>query len=73
MSRRTKHIRHQYFLVKENIAMGDLEIKYAPTGDMWSDVLTKPLQVQDFKCMRAHLMNVSENYDDEMERLNTHP
>ena len=32
MSRCTKHIRHRYFLVKDNIAMGDLEIKYAPTG-----------------------------------------
>ena len=53
--------------------MGDLEIRYAPTGDMWSDVLTKPLQGQYFKRIRAQLMNVSENYNDEMERASTHP
>ena len=53
--------------------MGDLEIKYAPTGEMWSDVLTKPLQGQAFKRMRAQLMNVSEKYDDVMERASTHP
>ena len=32
MSRRTKHICHRYFLVKDKISMGGLEIKYAPTG-----------------------------------------
>ena len=72
MSRRTKHIRHRYFLVKNKIAMGDLEIKYAPTGEMWYDVLTKPLQGQAFNCMRAQLMNVSKKYDDKMERASTH-
>ena len=73
MSRRTKHIRHRYFLVKDKIVMGDLGIKYAPTGKMWSGVLTKRLHGQAFKRMRAKLMNVIETYDDEMERASTHP
>ena len=59
--------------MKENVAMGYLEIKYAPTGEIWSDVLTKPLQGQGFKSMRAQLMNISEKYDDEMECASTHP
>ena len=73
MSRRTNHIRHRYLLVKDKIAMGDLEIKYAPTGEMWSDELTKPLQGQAFKRMRDQLMFVSDKYDDNMERASTHP
>jgi hypothetical protein len=40
---------------------------------MWSDVLTKPQQGMLFKKMRAVLMNVDVNYDDDLERRNTHP
>ena len=40
---------------------------------MWSDVLTKTLQGEVFKRMRAQLMNVSENCDDEIEQASTHP
>ena len=39
---------------------------------MWSDILTKPLQGQLFLDMRARLMNVASNYDDDAERLSTH-
>ena len=40
---------------------------------MWSDVLTKPKQGKGFKQDRAILMNIEEDYDDEKERLKTHP
>ena len=40
---------------------------------MWTDVITEPLQVQAFRRMRAQFVNLSEKYDDEMERANTHP
>jgi len=72
-SKRTKHIHHRFFLVKDKIACGDLEIKHAPTEDMWSDLLTKPQQGMLFKRMRAELMNVDVNYDDKREQKNTHP
>ena len=39
---------------------------------MWSDVLTKPQQDIIFRKIRAVLMNVTENYDDDLERTNTH-
>ena len=72
-SSRCKHIRHRYFLVKDRIDTGDLEIRHAPTENMWSDVLTKPQQGILFKRMRAEVMNCSENYNDDLERKNTHP
>jgi hypothetical protein len=72
-SKRTKHIQHRYFLVKDKIARGDLEIQYAPTEEMWSDVLTKPLQGALFRKMRAQLMNIAVDYNDELERARTHP
>ena len=34
----TKHIEHRYFLIKDKIYRGDMEIKHVPTDNMWSDV-----------------------------------
>ena len=48
-SKRTKHIEHRYFLIKDKISRGDIEIKHMPTEEMWSDVLTKPTQGMLFK------------------------
>lgn len=39
-SKRTKHIQHRYFLVKDRVDQGDLDIKYCPTEEMWADVMT---------------------------------
>ena len=72
-SSRCKHIRHRYFLVKDRLDSGDLEIKHAPTEDMWSDVRTKPQQGMLCKLMRAELMNCYLHYDNELEQKNTHP
>jgi hypothetical protein len=38
------------------------------TDTMWADVLTKPLQGQKFKDMRAFLQNCSRDYDDDLEQ-----
>lgn len=70
-SKRTKHIRARYFLIKDKVDQGDLEIKYCPTDDMWADINTKPLQGSKFYKMRAVLMNVPVDYDDEEEMLST--
>ena len=40
---------------------------------MWCDILTKPKQGSVFNKFRGHLMNVPQDYDDEAERLRTHP
>jgi hypothetical protein len=55
------------------IADGNLEVIYCPTEMMWADVLTKPKQGKPFRLNRSHLMNIPFNYDDNVERTNTHP
>ena len=71
-SKRTKHILNRYFMIKDKIGRGEIIIQYCPTGDMWADINTKALQGGLFYKMRARLMGVAENYDDEAERLLTH-
>ena len=46
---------------------------YKLTGSMWCNILTKPKQGSVFKKFRGHVMNVPQDYDDEAERLRTHP
>ena len=43
-SKQAKHINNRYFLIKDNIDRGELEVQHCRTKDMWSNVLTKPLQ-----------------------------
>ena len=50
-----------------------MEIKYEPTGSMWCDILTKPKQGSIFRKFRGHLMNIPQDYDNDAERLRTHP
>ncbi len=64
-SKHTKHINDRYFLVKDKIEGGELEIEHKGTGEMWSNMLTKPLQGHLWCVMRSNLMNVPVNYDDE--------
>ena len=40
---------------------------------MWEDINTKALQGSLFYKMRSRLMGVDENYDDYIEKQNTHP
>ena len=50
-SKRTKHIKAKYFLIKDYYDAGEVDLRYCPTGEMWADVLTKPLQGQMFQDM----------------------
>jgi hypothetical protein len=67
-SKRTKHIKAKYFLIKDYSNAEEVDLRYCPTGRMWADVLTKPLQGQMFRDMRAFLQNCSRDYDDNLER-----
>ena len=40
----SKHIKNRFFLITDKIAQKDLEVKYAPTEQMWADINTKRLQ-----------------------------
>ena len=72
-SKKTKHIRHRFFLIKDRVESGDVEIAYKPTGSMWCNILTKPKHGSVFRKLRINLMNVPQDCDDEAERLRTHP
>jgi hypothetical protein len=63
----TKHIKAKYFLIKDYYNSGEIDLRYCPTDVMWADVLTKPLQGQKFRDMRAFLQNCSRVYDDNAE------
>ena len=67
-SKRTKHIKVKYFLIKDYYNAGEIDLQYCPTGQMRTDVLTKPLQGQLFKDMQAFLQNCLRDYDDDLER-----
>ncbi len=62
-----KHIKAKYFLIKDYYNEGEIDLQYCPTGQMWADVLTKPLQGQLFRDMQAFLQNCWRDYDDDLE------
>ncbi len=69
-SKRTKHIKPTYFMIKDYYKSGEKDLRYCPTDVMWADVLTKPLQGQKFRdTMRAFLQNCSRDYDNDAELL----
>ena len=63
-SKRTKHIHVRFFCINDVIDSGDMSVEYCPTGEIWADVLTKPLQGIVFKKMRAMLMNCPVEYSE---------
>jgi hypothetical protein len=60
-SSRTRHIAIRYFFVSDKVSSGEVEIVYLPTGAMRADIMTKPLQGELFKKMRAELMGFEWN------------
>jgi hypothetical protein len=55
------------------VAQGDLSIQHMGTKTMWADVNTKPVQGLLFRKFRHEMMGVPVEYDDDVERRNTHP
>ena len=56
-SERTRHIHIRYFFIKDRIDAGEIKLQYLPTEEMVADILTKPLQGELFKKLRAKMMN----------------
>ncbi len=66
-SQRTKHIKAKYFLIKDYYDAVIINVKFCPTNQMWADVLTKLLQGQKYRDMRAFLQNCPRDYEDDTE------
>jgi hypothetical protein len=67
-TKRSKHIKAKYFLIKDYYDAGEVDLRYCSTDAMWADVLTKLLQGQKIRDMCAFLQNCSRDYDDELEQ-----
>jgi hypothetical protein len=63
-SKRTKHIKVKYFLIKDKVYWEEITIKHCPTEQMWTDINTKPKQGAAFRAFRGHVMGIPADYND---------
>ena len=59
-SKRTRHVNIRYFFVASQVKEKKLSVAYCPTGDMWGDVFTKPLQGAAFYKFRKLILNLED-------------
>jgi hypothetical protein len=57
-TKRTRHLDIRYFFVTDRIKAKQLTVEYCPTGDMWADPFTKPLQGAAFQKFRKLILNL---------------
>ena len=57
-TKRTRHLKIRYFFVTDKIKSKEMSVEYCPTGDMWADVFTKPLQGASFAKFRKLILNL---------------
>ena len=56
-SERSRHIDIRQFWVKERVDAGEMVVRHLPTALMFANIMTKPLQGQQFVAERAMLTN----------------
>jgi hypothetical protein len=56
ISNRTRHIKIKYFFVKQFLDNGEFQLEHCPTKEMVADILTKPLQGEQFLELRDYLL-----------------
>jgi hypothetical protein len=59
-TKRTRHLDIRYYFVTDRIRAKQLTVEYCPTGDMWADVFTKPLQGAAFMKFRKLILNLDD-------------
>ena len=69
----SRHIHHRFFLITDKIEKGDVTVEHRRTKEIWADGNTKALQGAGFRTFRSKIMGIQENYDDDAERVRTHP
>ena len=63
-SKRTKHIKVKYFLIKDKVDWEEITIEHCPAEQMWMDINTKPKQGAVFRAFRGHVMGIPADYND---------
>ena len=69
----SRHIHHRFFLITDRIEKGNVTVEHRGTKEMWADGNTKALQGAGSRTFRSKIMGIPENYDDDAERVCTHP
>jgi hypothetical protein len=59
-TKRTRHLNIRYFFVTDRIKAQQMTVEYCPTGDMWADPFTKPLQGAAFVKFRKLILNLED-------------
>ncbi len=58
-SKRTKHIKVKYFLIKDKVDREEVTIEHCPTEQMWTDINTEPKQGAIFRAFRGQIVRIS--------------
>jgi hypothetical protein len=56
--KRAKHIKVRYFWLKQLIDEGSVMLRYVPTAEMVSDIMTKPVVGSKFKYLVGKLLGI---------------
>jgi hypothetical protein len=57
-SDRTRHINIRFFFINDREKSGEVKVEYKSTKSMLADILTKPLQGEQFEVLRNELLNI---------------
>ncbi len=57
-SKLMKHIKVQYFFIKDNLKQGEIKLQHCPIKEMWVDVSMKPKLVRQFCDFHSKLMKM---------------
>jgi hypothetical protein len=63
-SKHTKHIKVKYLFIKNKVDQGEVTIKHCPTGQMWTDINTKPNQGVVYHVFRGYMTSIPADYKD---------
>ena len=58
--KRSRAINIRYYFVTDQVELGNVQVEYMPTDDMWGDYMTKPLQGEKFRKFRAMILGDQE-------------
>lgn len=61
--KRTNNTKVRYFFIKDKVESVDVLVKHCPKETMWTDVITKLKQGNNFWEFRATLMNIPVDYN----------
>ena len=66
--KRTRAINIRYFFLTDQIEKGNLHVEYCPTGDMWADYMSKPVQGNLYLKFRNALMGYNDRHSNDDDR-----